>query len=956
MKEMQVKGEDVSKLLGYAYQQLGIKSEASFDKQKQAALTAFKLIESSGNATWKDLQNGHAAMTAKISALDKASNFQTANQGAKSLTKNIDGVGASVDTLTNRFTALMSGVAAWYVGGKLWQGFQAGVQAVDDFQMSVVQMAATITSLQGGNDIATNYKAAKEYAEGLQATLMKVDANTSLNLTNLQTITFEMTKQGVLLDTTNGKQVEAFTRLANAVAVYSRNGRDEMQVRQEVAALLRGEVDQNSQLASMIQKTVDGPLKEQVDKWKQSGTLLEELGNRLKGFGEGSKDISTMWSSVKSSFQTAVTAILQAGFPTIVKDISGWLDKINNYLKEHKDVIAGDIKEGWTTLKSYMSTAADIAKALYNNFEPFVAFFVGGLLLKGIGSAVAMMKTMLEVATATRAVMLATGMITAGTGVAAAAGTGAAVAGGAAAGGGIMAAIGGGLLSTAGALTAGVGVGYAAQPLVRWADKKLYQSTGLNLTGEAMYNEAQAREADSIKNYNAMLAKKGEGAASGKAPPKIDVKDTQEQIKKKIEDQEKELAAFKASQDKKTNYAKHMAEVELADLKQFYAEGRITTQEYYEEEARIALAAAETKYDNDVDYYNKEVDLLNFVLAKKGANSREYSEELARNTKADEAVLLSKLDLQKTRITEETKFQDAVRSSAAAYSKLQAQSLEEAGQYVQAAETKIAAERKTVEYRRMSSAELALKEREFSIQRTEASIRELNEARQFTSEVRALQDELDAVLGKNRAISQAESDMRAGREKLEDIERRLLLATEKNATTAIASLTRQYELQTALNKEKAKTLQFEQDLGVLTGDIVGFSNGTPIYAKDYAAGQYNYQSAAAAAASRFTGGTASISGNSPFVSLGDAYWGSTPKLATGTNLIPADGYYYLHKKEAVVPEKYNPAAGGTGTAGITVQGNIQFVLPNVTDRNTADDLARQVIPKLQEYMKTRLRA
>lgn len=37
-----------------------------------------------------------------------------------------------------------------------------------------------------------------------------------------------------------------------------------------------------------------------------------------------------------------------------------------------------------------------------------------------------------------------------------------------------------------------------------------------------------------------------------------------------------------------------------------------------------------------------------------------------------------------------------------------------------------------------------------------------------------------------------------------------------------------------------------------------------------------------------------------------------PKLATGTNRIEAEGLYYLHKNEAVVPEKYNPAVNDQG--------------------------------------------
>jgi len=40
-----------------------------------------------------------------------------------------------------------------------------------------------------------------------------------------------------------------------------------------------------------------------------------------------------------------------------------------------------------------------------------------------------------------------------------------------------------------------------------------------------------------------------------------------------------------------------------------------------------------------------------------------------------------------------------------------------------------------------------------------------------------------------------------------------------------------------------------------------------------------------------------------------------PKLAVGTNYVAQDGLAYLHEGEAVVPKKYNPAAGGESGAG-----------------------------------------
>lgn len=71
MKEMQAKGEDVSKLLGSAYQQLGIKSSDAFDKKRQAAQTSYELIKNSGTATSNELARSEEALGRKLVSLDE---------------------------------------------------------------------------------------------------------------------------------------------------------------------------------------------------------------------------------------------------------------------------------------------------------------------------------------------------------------------------------------------------------------------------------------------------------------------------------------------------------------------------------------------------------------------------------------------------------------------------------------------------------------------------------------------------------------------------------------------------------------------------------------------------------------------------------------------------------------------------------------------------------------------
>jgi hypothetical protein len=186
---------------------------------------------------------------------------------------------------------------------------------------------------------------------------------------------------------------------------------------------------------------------------------------------------------------------------------------------------------------------------------------------------------------------------------------------------------------------------------------------------------------------------------------------------------------------------------------------------------------------------------------------------------------------------------------------------------------------------------------------------------------------------------------------MENLVRRLAAAEAAQATNAINGLNAQITLQQQLIDKKAQAAQFSQDVGVLTGAIVGFNGDTPIYAKDSTSGQYQYQSAQAAAnqsvASSSNSSDGYINQNIFPSSINAPFFGP---MATGTNRMPADGYVFAHKDEAIVPAKYNPAAGGNGSgAPVTIQGGITITMPNVTNQTSASELARQILPELKRY-------
>jgi hypothetical protein len=100
--------------------------------------------------------------------------------------------------------------------------------------------------------------------------------------------------------------------------------------------------------------------------------------------------------------------------------------------------------------------------------------------------------------------------------------------------------------------------------------------------------------------------------------------------------------------------------------------------------------------------------------------------------------------------------------------------------------------------------------------------------------------------------------------------------------------------------------------GSAGGGLIGWLGGLGSQAGGWLSGLFG-----GGAAAGFTPGFASM------VGMG---------LATGTNYVPHDMLQLIHEGEAVVPKKYNPAAGGSGGSQMVSQ---SFHFAGPVDRRTA---------------------
>lgn len=238
------------------------------------------------------------------------------------------------------------------------------IAAIDEYQTSVVKIAASITNFQGNKgDVGANYKAAKEYAEQLALKMEEVDAKTIASARDLTIMTEELLKQRIVLDINNKKQIDGFTNIANAVAAIAQGyGNKEGQIRQEIGALMRGEIDMNAQLSMQINAMVGGGLKQKLEQWKKEKTVVEEIGALLVGYSAATGDLSSLWSTIKSTMSTIANQILRGGFAAAFADIVALTSRLGEWAKQHKADIQSGIHKTWLAVKGAIEIVSDVLK------------------------------------------------------------------------------------------------------------------------------------------------------------------------------------------------------------------------------------------------------------------------------------------------------------------------------------------------------------------------------------------------------------------------------------------------------------------------------------------------------------------------------------------------------------------------------------------------------------------
>lgn len=255
--------------------------------------------------------------------------------------------------------------------------FVAGLAAVEDYQIKVASMSAFLTTFNKSltkENIGQVFQASNREAERVVKTMEKLDAKTIATGKDLTTMAEQFIKGGVKIDTVNKGSLNGFTNIANALKLLTQGQNQEIQMRQEIRALVQGQLKDTNILAKTLE-SIDPNIKEHIKLWREEGTLIENVGSLLAGFGPAAKELEKTWAIVGTTMETIHTRILRGAFKPTYDSLIDTAKAWNRLLMDSN----GNLTPLANTLSKILELSLAIGGALFKGIlATSIALAVGG--------------------------------------------------------------------------------------------------------------------------------------------------------------------------------------------------------------------------------------------------------------------------------------------------------------------------------------------------------------------------------------------------------------------------------------------------------------------------------------------------------------------------------------------------------------------------------------------------
>jgi hypothetical protein len=297
------------------------------------------------------------------------------------LQENIEQSTQSAKQLASQFENIVSTIRTIALSLPFMGFIKEGIEFNRQIEQARIGFAGILTSIaQIRNEQGRLVEGAEKYANAVKLSNQLLN---ELRIAGLQTVlTFQdlvQIAQGIMAPFLsaggNLKEFSGFVvLLSNAVAGL---GLPMNQVVQETRDLLMGTIDMNSQLARSL-----GITNEMVNRWREQGTLFQELTARLQGFQFASKDVEGSFTGLlakaKEVFQVFAGMATAKVFEAIKKDLDEFVARFL-VVKDGKIELSVEgrelvekISETLTNLYNIISTLVKVVGTLTVEFGGFI--------------------------------------------------------------------------------------------------------------------------------------------------------------------------------------------------------------------------------------------------------------------------------------------------------------------------------------------------------------------------------------------------------------------------------------------------------------------------------------------------------------------------------------------------------------------------------------------------------
>lgn len=354
------------------FKNLGIKSDATYDLMRARAQKSFEAITKSSQVSAADIVRAEKAKATELTRINEQQ------------------YGTQTSLISRLRSSWLQVAAALYLVERaaqtLIQPFVKGFYAVEQYNQSIASLAAmvvTFSERQKGVSLEDQWKEALKYSSAMVPVLENLAARTLLSGTETTALANAFARAGVFLDANNAKQVEAFTRVSNALPLMTQGQEIMRQINTEIRALMTGTGAANSMMLQTL-KAIDPELEKHLDTWRKEGTVLEHIGDLLQGFGPATELLENQWQAVKSTLETTVTQIMRGMMEPAYQEIIRLTKDLNEWLTKNK----GEIFAYWTAFRmGIIDVQAEIMRLAMLLDKVGGTMTSGLMLLYGPGSA-----------------------------------------------------------------------------------------------------------------------------------------------------------------------------------------------------------------------------------------------------------------------------------------------------------------------------------------------------------------------------------------------------------------------------------------------------------------------------------------------------------------------------------------------------------------------------------------